>query len=371
MPDYTLLKLKVSVLTPVHIGNGVELLYKYDYAIHQGQTWRINDAALLDAQEVDDPAMASQLAQTPPVDLLKPADYHPQSPFFRYVIKGVPRSQAEGAQLREQIKNPFDQVYLPGSSLKGAFRTALGWYIWQQRGFRLDLSRLDRKREWAAQPYEHALFGAEPKKDLLRALHVSDSAPLTADCLMVLNVRVVNRNGNLAAPIEIEAIRPNTVFEQTLKIDNALFSDWAKKHNLNLKGAELLGNLAEIVNRHSKEHIRQEVEWFSQIQRARNVHNYYRQLAQKEPGKGQMLLRLGWGTGWNDKTFGMAWQKDAQVLERLIQQYRLARGRHTPGDPFPKSRRVATTVVQNQQGQKMEVPAYPLGWVLVEVMPKE
>jgi CRISPR-associated protein Csm5 len=368
MPDYTLFNLKVSVLTPVHIGNGVELLYQYDYAIHGGQTWRINDAALLDAQNVEDPKMADILSRTPPVELLKPNDFQPQSPFFRYVIKGVPRSQAEGAQLREQIKNPFDQVYLPGSSLKGAFRTALGWYIWQQSGIKLKSTQLNPKREWAAQRYEQQIFGPNPNKDLLRALHVSDSAPLSADCLMVLNVRVVNRGGNLAAPIEVEAIRRNTIFEQTIKIDNALFSNWAKKHNLHLKGAELLQHLAEVVNHHTKEHIRQEIAWFSEVARAQNVLNYYRQLEQKEPGKGQMLLRLGWGTGWNDKTFGTVLQKDPQTMEHLIQKYRLARGKRKPGDPFPKSRRVAMAVVRNQQGQVVEVPAYPLGWVLVEVM---
>ncbi len=370
MPDYTLFQMKVSVLTPIHIGNGVELLYRYDYAIHQGQTWRINDTALLDAQDVEDASMAEKLAQTPPVDLLKPDDFQPNSPFFRYVIKGTPRSQAEGAQLREQIKTPFDQAYLPGSSLKGAFRTALGWYIWQQLDLKPELAKLERKREWAAQGYEHTIFGPNPNKDLLRALHVTDSAPITADCLMVVNVRVVNRAGNLGAPVEVEAVRPNTVFEQTLKVDNALFSDWAKKHGLQLKYVVVLNHLAQIVNQHTQEHIKQEIQWFESVPIAKNVLNYYRQLAQKQPGEGQMLLRLGWGTGWNDKTFGSNLQKDAQFMERIIQQYRLARGKRKPGDPFPKSRRVVMAVVQNQQGQKFERPAYPLGWVMVEVMPK-
>ncbi len=89
MPDYTLYNVKVTVLSPLHIGSGRDLLNEYDYAIYQGQTWRINEDALLDAQNVDDPALADRLVQKPPAQLLrKPDDFRPDSRFFRYVIKG-------------------------------------------------------------------------------------------------------------------------------------------------------------------------------------------------------------------------------------------------------------------------------------------
>ena len=79
----------------------------------------------MDEQDVDDPRLAEQLARTKPKDLLNPADFHADSGLFRYVLEGTPRSEAEGAVLREQIKTPFGKPYLPGSSLKGALRTAL------------------------------------------------------------------------------------------------------------------------------------------------------------------------------------------------------------------------------------------------------
>src|SRR6266545_1455195 len=104
MPDYVLYHLAVTTLTPLHIGSGVTLLHEYDYAIQGGRTWRIDDAGFLDAQHTDDPAFIDQLAATPPARLLNPGDYQPGSPFFRYVIKGAPRSQAEGAQIQEQLK---------------------------------------------------------------------------------------------------------------------------------------------------------------------------------------------------------------------------------------------------------------------------
>jgi len=40
MPDYALFTFRVTTLTPLHIGSGETLLNDYDYAIHQGRTWR-------------------------------------------------------------------------------------------------------------------------------------------------------------------------------------------------------------------------------------------------------------------------------------------------------------------------------------------
>ncbi|MBN2006221.1 MAG: type III-A CRISPR-associated RAMP protein Csm5, partial [Anaerolineae bacterium] len=124
MADYISYKATVTVLSPLHIGSGRDLLNDYDYAIHNKQTWRINENAWLDAQDTDDPALMAQLEQIPPAQLLAPQDFQPDSPFFRYVIRGTPRAKGEGAQVREQIKDVYDRPYVPGTSLKGALRTA-------------------------------------------------------------------------------------------------------------------------------------------------------------------------------------------------------------------------------------------------------
>src|SRR5690606_18415556 len=117
-------------------------------------------------------------------------DFRDDSPLFRYVLQGTPRSSAEGAQVREQVKDAYDRPYLPGSSLKGALRTVLAWSIWRERKLQPDARQLQRRRAWAASSYEKAIFGRSPNHDLLRALQVSDSQPLDAAALMIANVRV-------------------------------------------------------------------------------------------------------------------------------------------------------------------------------------
>lgn len=365
--NYLLYDLTLTPQAPVHIGSGRELLHEYDYAIRAGQTWRIDETALLDAQNAEDPRVAERLARTKPAQLLRDADFRPDGGFFRYVLKGTPRSAAEGAQLREQLKDPFDRPYVPGSSLKGALRTALAWHEWQQRGLRPDLGVVGQRKQWAAQKLEQMLFGPDPKRDALRALHVSDSAPLAPAALMIVNVRAHHRNGQLAAPIELEALRPDAALRFTLKLDLALYSDWARRAGLNLLGRDWLDKLPAIVQRHAAERLQREYDWFAKIRGAERLKNAYGSLASLRPAANQCLIQLGWGTGWESKTFGSRLQADPQFMERVIGDFRLARGKWQRNDPFPKSRRIA---VRSPQGVTAETPAAPLGWCLLEFQPR-
>ncbi len=369
MADYILYKAKATLLTPLHIGTGRNLLLSYDYAVYGGRTWRLNEDAILEAQNVDDPRVMALLMKTPPAQLLKPGDFQEGSPFFRYVIRGVPRSQAEGAQLQEQWKDPYDRPYLPGTSLKGALRTALAWHAWEILKLRPERSRLNPNPRFAAQGYERQIFGPDPNHDLLRALHVGDSEPVGADRLILINVRVINKTGTMGPPIELEAVAPETVFHFTVKLDLTLFSDWAKRHRLEMHGEDWLRNLPAVVNRHTAQRLEEERAWFNGVPGAERILQFYKEL--KVPARG-FLLQVGWGTGWDDKTFGSHLRADPDFLEGILRPpkaggYGIARGRRQPGDPFPKSRRVIVQIHRAPDGRIIqERPVAPLGWMWVE-----
>ncbi len=368
--DYRLLSASVSLITPLHIGSGRELLNEYDYVIRSGKTWRINENVLLEAQPVDDPRLVAQISARPPGELLADADFDPQNAqgLFRYIINGSPRARGPGAQLLEQLKDAFNRPYLPGSSLKGAIRSALLWHAWGARKLRAETGRLDRRREWAGQFYERALMGDTPNTSLMRALHVSDSRPADVSRLMVINARVMNQDGELGSPIELEAVAPDTVFDGiTLKIDLALFSEWARRRELQLQGREWLENLAALVNQRAQERARREAAWYRGIREARMLADFYNQIAGAKLEAGQFLIELGWGTGWESKTFGSRLLENEAFMERVIVDYRLAKGERERGDPFPKSRRVVMRFSRDAQGNVSETPARPLGWALMRL----
>lgn len=371
MAEYRLYDVTVTLLTPLHIGSGRDLLHEYDYAIRQGRTWRINEDALLAMQDVDDPDLAARLATKPPGRLLDEQDFHPDAPFFRYVIKGTPRSGAEGAQLRELLKDAYDRAYLPGSSLKGALRTAVAWHAWGERGLRPERGKLGRRRQFAARDYEREIFGRNPNHDLMRALHIADSSTVGADRLMLVNARVLHRSGAAASPIEMEAIRPDSAFRLTLKLDSALFSDWARQRGLHLRGADWLRQLPTVVRSHTAQRLEEEQAWFTGVDGAERIAGFYKQLSRTKLPAGAFLLQLGWGTGWDSKTFGSRLRADADFLEGILRPtkeggYGVARGQRRRGDPFPKSRRVAVQV-RSERGRIIERPVSPMGWAVVQM----
>ncbi|MEW5958019.1 MAG: type III-A CRISPR-associated RAMP protein Csm5 [Chloroflexota bacterium] len=370
--DYTVFDVTVTPLTPLHIGSGETLLQEYDFHVMGNITYRLNQDAILTEQEVADPQQAELLARTPPAQLLDDKrDYHAGSRFIRYRLAGRPRSKREGAELREQIKTVRNEAYLPGSSLKGAIRTALTWHGWAEQRLSPQKTDLEGNPKYAGRRLEQQLMGRDPNHDLLRALQVSDSAPTDADCFMVLNAQVMMARG-LGSPIEVEAIRPDTPFHLTMKIDTRLLGDWAGQNQLRLGGNPTwLTALPQYIQAHTRQRLESGWEWFKKKPDAKQAAGLYRQLLGVKLPENSCLLQIGWGTGWGGKTYGSRLQANGPLMEFIISKYRLARGRRNPGDAFPKSRRVAVSVAKDPAGKFKPVPGLPLGWVLMELKERD
>ena len=353
--------LNLMTLSPLHIGSGRELLRDYDYVVRQGYTWRVDEDALLDAA-LGEGEFDEALLRRPAAELLQPADFRPDSALFRYVVKGTPRSTQEGARLREQIKDVFDRPYLPGSSLKGAFRTALFDWALAQNPKALDTSRLRDSRKWAAQPIERALLGRDPNHDLLRALHVADSAPLDPNKSLSIENAQVFTGGHAGSPIEVEALRPHVRLRTSVKLDLSLFSDQAERELHLGDRLQWLQGLMAVCRARVTPILAAERDWFARFHRGSPIVGFYAQLHDLVTGMPdeRCLLQVGWGGGWLNKTAGL--RLDERQREGVINRYRLARGKRQKGDPFPKSRRVAL----DAQGRSIA----PLGWVLIEMKPE-
>ncbi|HJS18847.1 MAG TPA: type III-A CRISPR-associated RAMP protein Csm5 [Anaerolineales bacterium] len=375
--DYITYDVKVTTLSPLHIGTGHELMQNYDYAIHNGRTWRLDEVAFHEAQNVEDPSVMRQLMTLPPAQLLRPEDFEDkEGRSFRYVIRGTPRSQQAGSILREQIKTVDDEPYLPGSSLKGALRTALAWKGWEEKKLKPDRTKIDERRpKFAARDYEHALFGNDPNHDLFRALLIGDSTSSPADRLMLINVRVMTSKGiGKDIPVEVEAIRPETVFNLPMKIDTRLFSEWAhQRKDFKLGGnPDWLLKMTGTLREHALVRIQRQLSWFRNRESVSLVSDFYSRLEKLSFSENQFIVHLGWGGGWDSKTLGSRLQDDSKFFDWLVVQPKLGmlRGKalanRKPGSPFPSTRRVA----MKRGADKEETVAAPLGWVLVELTEK-
>lgn len=362
--------LTLRTLSPVHIGAGQELRLEFDFVVSQGQTWLLDSDAILEAK-------ASQLKPDAsgryplPGKLLSEKDY--QNPrLFRYVLRGQPRSARIDARMQAFIKDVYDRPYIPGSSLKGAIRTALAWKGWQELQLQLrSRGDIGTNRSRAAKPLEEKIFGRDPNHDLLRVLQISDlHGPTSAgEGLIVVNAQVLTRKA-MQSPIELEALPGDQVFRGTLTIDYTLFSPWAEP-KLGFKSRKhWLDELLARINAHSQARIARLRKWFENLEStapsAEKIANFYRQLAQSKLPPNQALLQIGWGAGWDGKTYWTHLQQDQMLFEQLVRDFRMDKAgrfsRRRPGDPFPTSRRVAVS----GKGDAAK-PVAPFGWVLIEL----
>lgn len=358
-------RLTISLISPVHIGTGRVLLRDYDFKTVGSRTWVLNqDAILADAYDRASAQADWNRLALPPGQLVRDAELREGSPFVRYALEGTTTVD----QVREQIKNVYDQCYLPGSSLKGALRTALMSHALRSNYWKPDLNALGDRREWAGQPWERAVFGPSPNQDLMRALVVADSEPLpvSPSPLMLLNAQVFTADGRPGSPIVVEALRPDIVFHTTLRVDDYLFSPAARALGF-ADRRQWLTDLARIAHQISQARIAQEQEWYRGHPAFQTVLSFYNQLARARLGERAFILQIGWGAGWTAKSVGLWLPKAAQ--DALRRRYKLGRPPRAGRDwqpnlarPFPRSRRLRARRSQNQV-----LPDWPLGWVLVEM----
>ena len=362
---HTRIEVTVELLSPLHIGSGTELLLDYDIVPYGEHTYRVNEEALLEqallqAESEGAAAVNQVLAGRPAAELLTEADFaDPHSPLFRYVMPGTPFTTTAGAKVQEQIKDVHDQLYLPGSSLKGALRTVLAWGIYAGQKRKPDLGKLKRSRSWAAQPLEQELFGRDPNRDFLRALHVEDSQPLEPDGHLALRTVQVYPAG---LPIDVEAVGPGTVFRTAITVDEYGFSQGVARQLGWQNKRQLIERLPVLAKRHARQRLLAEAEYFKARGGPVGAMRFYDSLINtwSELAGNEFIVQIGWGAGWESKTLGSGMlRQDDRAFEQLLKQYRMTRGRRQPGDPFPRSRTLAL-----RGGE----PALPLGWVRVKLV---
>jgi len=360
-------KLQLTTLSPLHIGDGIELRQDFDFIVNNEKTYRLDENAILEAKYAE-LQVRPGAAYTLPGKLLTTVEDYRTSKFFRYVLPGKPRSSLTDARLRSCLKDVHDWPYIPGSSLKGALRTALGWSGWDEVITNLDRSSFGTRDKWAGQPLEKKLFGKDPNHDLLRALQVSDCQTIGDNRarMILVNAQVLTHS-NHGSPIELEAISPNQIFEGRLHIDERLFGSLAEPELGFAKHRHWLDELLPRINRRSQGRLEKLVPWFESVPECEVIANFLRKLQAAEMGENKAILQMGWGTGWDGTTFGSHLQKNPDLFETLVREFRMNKPGRTapprrPGSPFPSSRRVAVKMAGNTAH-----PAAPLGWVLMEL----
>ncbi|MHA1272911.1 MAG: type III-A CRISPR-associated RAMP protein Csm5 [Promethearchaeota archaeon] len=422
--------LEHEIITPIHIGNG-EKIPKTEFAFFpEEQLLRKVDfdkffeiqppqkiGELVKFIRAAKNEFFSQILRLERLDLNNtPAEYDLNFLF--------PYSRDHVEKLREIlsfIKTPFLKPYIPGSSIKGWFRTAiLYYYITKIREakdylekFNKKLDRLPRKgrklfeeKKNMRKIFEDDLFGADPREDIFRFIALTDTNPIDSQNLLLglINIYHPTKRRNemqfesLGFPIFIELLKEGVKISNQIIFDKNL--DKFKKKYLSSnsisskirefilgdlierEGEEKIRKICQINNFFSKNIIEYNYNYLNKLNNEisspylENLMQFYenrlREIFKEITSSNKsFLMRLGFGTEWTSKTIGHLLidyflnkrqpTMDFNVFFDRLNRLQLFKGQtmHKHFKMIPISR---AYVVNN-----LNIPQFPLGWVKVEI----
>jgi CRISPR-associated protein Csm5 len=326
------------------------------------------------------------------------------SPIFPKDLRSLNWSTQRITDLRPMIRNGFGHHFIPGSSIKGAIRTAIAYHLLKnadqyrvpkfsriseiESQLRQSMGELKRKAKFTDDRlFMDELFsnygltyqGREvrtrqgPNTDIMRAIHISDSTPLIEKKVKREGKTPIFRNLPVVAEVIVSSRFPdykakyrasiyaemvfNVRAQFTLSIDHEMLS-WFK-HNRGMKlPFQSVDDLLNICQDFAQEQWDFEHDYWTMVKDNPNdqgrpldfddIRDHY------EPEVCSNTLRLGWGSGFRGTTVNLL------LPDATAREIRDTCGLRAPGFEAPKSRRT----IMNSKGEIRYVP----GWIKMEMV---
>ncbi len=283
---------------------------------------------------------------------------------YRMSITGKPNS----SEVYAQIKDIADRLYLPGSSLKGALRSALAWrYAAELRPEKL--REIGSGAKFADNKIEEAIFYGRANRsmnstlcDVMRTLHIGDTQAV-AGAPELHTVKILRSHSQAHARIAIETVPVGMTLQATMQIERYPFESSIAQREIHFdKWKERLSPeaIAEACRQRAADLISGERAYFTH---EGEVVRFYADLQNQltHLGPGSFMLPVGWGAGWRSKSLDSRLQQDAPTFAETVKRFKLKKHKSAtfkPGGSFPDTRKIAL---------RDEQPWQPLGWLLVEI----
>ena len=350
-------KIYIQTLSPVHIGSGRDLTINTEFVkfqvdgytilsvIDEEKTLRIIGEENIDNWinliqrdgDLKEELLLKRKPNLKPDDIAKRNIYVFANDFSR------------NKTLKEQMHNGQNSAYIPGSSIKGAIRTAVVAELAIKNKLIAKKNLKDLKNRFNGQLIEKELFGKDPNSDVFRFLQVGDAYFGEYETIAKKS-EVINLQGNgwrfkEGSSSLIECIKPD--------IDNVFFN---MKINfellvLNKVKSEFLSykKLFSIINSHTKRLLREEIEFWEKQNNIRfdAFEQYIQNLKDLKKiadncNEKEAVLRIGFGSGWSFITGD--WATDEEIMNDYDYSKFLSIVRHKKYPdhiPFPKTRMIA------------------------------
>lgn len=362
-------KVRIETLTPVHIGSG-NMLYKgMDYVVEDGKLYIIDHRKVLDiigAQRVD--AWVNSIERNEDIAGFIARQGMNVSPPAEYA-KRTMKCYSNGSTVKECIHDGRGLPYIPGSSLKGAIRTAVlateiegieNNYIEYLQKKKEDVDNRRCKKDKVSNGIEEKLFSklapegrkgvSAPNTSYMRFLQIGD-AYFNEECETVLNAINLNireRDSLIdkSKPQAIETINSGEEAELEIRLKKDVIKN--DREGLVHKLPECMSSLEELfvtINNHTKKLLEKELEYWSGVSKELSGADSYiefivdliAETKDVKDGK-ECILRVGYASGWRFTTG--AWTEALESFYDTVVPISRTNDKAYSKYDFPKSRRV-------------------------------
>ncbi|WP_455584482.1 type III-A CRISPR-associated RAMP protein Csm5 [Bacteroides sp.] len=356
-------EIKVTTLTPIHIGSGNMLQYNTDYFVTTEANTQNKSVCIVDERKVME-LLGKDHVNDWTSNIEKRGNtrdfvrcYAPQSKVIDYSKRCLDlfASEKEGDTLKECIHNGLGFPYIPGSSIKGAIRTAiLTSLIDNVKDKEL---KIQVGRNIASTEIEKELFGRNPKMNVFRFLQVGDAyfergSEIVLRLIMALNItqkETLISSENLR-PQLVEAIDMEKESVIQLKISREYY-DWIKRVSPQAVG-EMPANMTTVhqlfysINEHTRRLVESEIKYWEKIEKNKtgaekyiqSMKNILSDINHCTSEEGTCVLRIGHASGWRFITGG--WSENLSNFKKEIVGKARPNNYNYCNYDFPKSRRL-------------------------------
>ena len=354
-------KIKIETLTPVHVGSGNILYHNTDFVsvtikkgdiskpylvvISEEKVWK-----LLGEQHLDNWLQAIAKRENLK-DFLK--RFAPEAKSKDYAKRRMPLfcNLHPDETLKECLHNGMGLPYIPGSSIKGAIRTALLASLASHVSNKENKILIDNRGRTVveASQIEKELFGDDPNSDVFRFIQVGDAyfEKETEIAQRLVNLNIRQREDSLWDESKsqiVEAIGMKSTSEFQLKISKDYYG--FVKRNFPQAGklpVTSMNELFSVINEHTRKLVEEEAGFWNEVDKydgddyLEEMRKILTEINQCEAGK-SCVLRIGHASGWRFITG--AWTEGFRNFKDVV--VAASRPNHGAYEQynFPKTRRI-------------------------------
>lgn len=349
--------LKVETITPLHVGSGAILLRGRDY-VAAGKQWAVIDESrvfdLLGESHLQNwmEAIATGQDIAELIRGVKPG-FSPSEIARRLIT--VRESNDQVRELREQLHDGRGRPFVPGSSIKGAIRTA--WFateVMNRRSepfFQQRENFLNQGGHLKDAAITKRIMGKDPNHDLFRLLRIGDCY---FNGTVVLLAQTLNQQGNGSKAVYKHTIRQHLECIDAGQKGVCRLQIASRLGELAMKYGELpasseirLNSLFKRINDNTLELLNyEEIDRWKDVELPDEAAGFTEQLTDirklvERAGERECYLRMAFGSGfhwmtgaWQNAVFQNATESLYDTLNDAVRGHRYARF------DLPKTRKV-------------------------------